>query len=283
MSGVGFGNDIGGAITNFFDLLAPEPLCKDEWATESADAWLLNSNYGFYPPNKTYGAPLLAQALNESKVQPWVAHTTGAGEVIEGLFRHYAADQAINLTLSHIGAMQRDYGFTIFPEAWDSTGKPWGDQWYNWGSFVATLLPLERLAGVTFSASTKVTGADKLGVLTVCDNMPKTWGRASVRVPISSNMVEMLRIDSNGLGVTEAKGTATTQWIEIEVLRLNATAKQITVLNNPFGALNLQPWAEGNDVKASSPAGGSKNSPPGHVGWQFLGAAAASKTVTITW
>lgn len=36
-SGVGFGNDIGGAITNFFDLLAPEPLCKDEWATESAD------------------------------------------------------------------------------------------------------------------------------------------------------------------------------------------------------------------------------------------------------
>lgn len=116
---------------------------------------------------------------------------------------------------------------------------------YNWGSFVATLLPLERLAGVTFSASTKVTGADKLGVLTVCDNMPKTWGRASVRVPISSNMVEMLRIDSNGLGVTEAKGTATTQWIEIEVLRLNATAKQITVLNNPFGALNLQPWAEG--------------------------------------
>lgn len=116
---------------------------------------------------------------------------------------------------------------------------------YNWGSFVATLLPLERLAGVTFSASTKVTGADKLGVLTVCDNMPKTWGRASVRVPVSSNMVEMLRIDSNGLGVTEAKGTATTQWIEIEVLRLNATAKQITVLNNPFGALNLQPWAEG--------------------------------------
>jgi len=283
MSGVGFGNDIGGAITNFFDLLAPEPLCKDEWATESADAWLLNSNYGFYPPNKTYGAPLLAQALNESKVQPWVAHTTGAGEVSEGLFRHYAADQAINLTLSHIGSMQRDYGFTIFPEAWDSTGKPWGDQWYNWGSFVATLLPLERLAGVTFSASTKVTGADKLGVLTVCDNMPKTWGRASVRVPVSSNMVEMLRIDSNGLGVTEAKGTATTQWIEIEVLRLNATAKQITVLNNPFGALNLQPWAEGNDVKASSPAGGSKNSPPGHVGWQFLGAAAASKTVTITW
>jgi hypothetical protein len=65
---------------------------------------------------------LLAQALNESKAQPWVAHTTGAGEVIEGLFRHYAADQAINLTLSHIGAMQRDYGFTIFPEAWDSTG-----------------------------------------------------------------------------------------------------------------------------------------------------------------
>lgn len=116
---------------------------------------------------------------------------------------------------------------------------------YNWGSFVATLLPLERLAGVTFSASTKVTGADKLGVLTVCDNMPKTWGRASVRVPVSSNMVEMLRIDSNGLGVAEAKGTATTQWIEIEVLRLNATAKQITVLNNPFGALNLQPWAEG--------------------------------------
>ena len=81
----------------------------------------------------------------------------------------------------------------------------------------------------------------------------------------------------------EIEAGASTQWIEIEVLRLNATAKQITVVNNPFGALNLQPWAEGNDVKSSSPAGGSNNSPLGHVGWQFLGAAASSQIVTVAW
>ena len=49
---------------------------------------------------------------------------------MEGLFRHNAGHAAINLTLEHINAMQRDFGYTIFPEAWDRAGGPWGDQWY---------------------------------------------------------------------------------------------------------------------------------------------------------
>ena len=39
-----------------------------------------------------------------------------------------------------------------------------------------------------FIQAAALAGADKRGVLTVCDNMPKTWARASVRVPITSNM-----------------------------------------------------------------------------------------------
>ena len=60
---------------------------------------------------------------------------------------------------------------------------------------------------------------------------------------------QLLVVDSNSHAEIEAG--ASTQWIEIEVLRLNATAKQITVVNNPFGALNVQPWARRRSTRAA--------------------------------
>eukprot|EP00911_Craspedida_sp_UC1_P000617 UC1_evm1s474 len=46
-------------ITSFKSLLAMPPLTTDEQAGEAAELWLLNSDYGYYPPNRTFGAPPL--------------------------------------------------------------------------------------------------------------------------------------------------------------------------------------------------------------------------------
>ena len=54
---------------------------KDEQVAAQSKAFLMNDVTGHYPPNASYGAILLATALNEtdpSKKDPWVAHTTYA-------------------------------------------------------------------------------------------------------------------------------------------------------------------------------------------------------------
>jgi len=111
----------------------------DEWAEESVKLWLLNSDYGFMPPNDTWAAPLAAASINSSKAAaawqgggPWLAHSTFLWETVDGLYRHHAGEAANTIALGHTKAMQRTYGFTIFPEAWDAAGLPWGDQWYIW-------------------------------------------------------------------------------------------------------------------------------------------------------
>jgi len=43
-----------------------------------AEEWLLNAEYGFYPPNASYGAVPLASPLNHTYPGPWLAHTTKA-------------------------------------------------------------------------------------------------------------------------------------------------------------------------------------------------------------
>lgn len=242
---------VGAAVTDFASALAPEPWFQDAWAATQADKWLLNDEYGFYPPNASWGAPLLASPLNDTHPGPWLAHTTGTAEALDGLFRHHVADAGINLTLAHIGAMQRDFGYTVFPEAWDRDGGLWGDQWYLWGVPVGVLLPLERLVGVTYS---KVDST-----LTVCDNLPPGWASATVDVPLGAG-----------------------GWASVTVERLDAgTKKRIVVSGNTLQNLQLQPWLEGKQLSDASPAGYTANTPRGHVSWSFRGAAAAAMTVTV--
>ena len=245
-----WGNSAEG-LESMMAVVAQRPFFDDAWADTLADDWLLNADYGFYPPNRSFGAPLLAFANNVTNMGPWAAHTTKTVEVIDGLFRHGAGAAAINLTLGHIEAMQRDFGFTVYPEAWDRDGGLWGDQWYNWGSSLAVLLPLQRMIGVDFD----VVG----GVLTVCDYIAPGWSRAQAHVPIAG------------------------EWAEVVVERLNATAKRITVRGNPLKALHLQPWLEGHRLRAAEPAGYAPDAPAGHVGWSFTGAAAADAAVTVSW
>ena len=237
------------SIGQFASALAPEPYMKDEWAATAAERWLLNSEYGMFPPNASWGSVPLASPLNDTHPGPWLSHTTGAAEAMEGLFRHNAGHAAINLTLEHINAMQRDFGYTIFPEAWDRAGGPWGDQWYLWGIPVGTLLPLERLVGGTYS---KVDD-----VLTVRDHLPPGWASARVKVPVP-------RSD---------------EWITITVERQGEDGKRINVQGNTYGTLKLEPWLEGRALKSAAPPGYTEDA--GHAAWSFSGLGAKNACTTV--
>lgn len=64
---------------------------------------------GYYPPNASFGATLLAKPLNTTgTIGPWVAHTTYTYEAIEALFRHNAQDAAIKLATEHVRNSIRD-------------------------------------------------------------------------------------------------------------------------------------------------------------------------------
>lgn len=243
------------SITSFASMLAPEPLYRDEWATATADEWIFNDAYGFWPPNRTWGSPPLATPLNDSSSGPWLSHTTGAAEAMEGLFRHNADRDAINLTQSHLGAMQRDFGYTVFPEAWDRAGGLWGDQWYLWGVPVGIRLPLERLAGVQLTRVGQEAGATAAGTLTVRDTAPEEWSAVHARIP-------------------EPDGS----WIDVRLDR-DATSKTIAVVNSTAGVLLLQPWLGGRTLVRADPPGYTVEG--GRVSWRFVGAAARSARVHV--
>jgi hypothetical protein len=254
----------GEGIVQFSNALAPAPYFDDEWAQIQADSYLLDPVSGYYPPNSSFGAVLLAKPLNTTatKIGPWVAHTTYTWEAIDGLFRHNAHNAAIKLATEHVRDMQRTFGWTIFPEAWSLLGGPWGDQWYNWGSCVSTVMTLERLAGVSYSSADRAPGASASGVLTVRDFLPDDWARVDVRVPLGGG-----------------------KWAVVAVERTGEQSKRITVSGNPFGALKLQPALGSKRLTKAEPAGSTTESSGdvGRVDWLFVGAAARDATVTVEW
>ena len=248
------------SVNQFSTALAPEPYFKDEWAQLQADAFLLNDKTGYYPPNASYGAVLLAFPLNSTYTGPWVAHTTYTYEAIDGLIRHNVHDSAIQLATEHVRDMQRTYGWTTIPEAWSAKGGPWGDQRYHWGSCVSTVMVLERLAGVDYSATERAANATAHGVLTVRDFLPPDWERVDVEVPLGGG-----------------------HWAQVSVRRVWKKAKRITVSGNPFGALRLQPALGSKHLVSAVPHGGITEPSGERVGWEFVGPAAKEASVTVTW
>ena len=242
-------------IISFSSMWALEPLYKDEWAHATAEEWLLNDEYGYSSPNRTYGATPNASPLNHTRDGPWLSHTTGAVEAMEGMFRHNDDANAVKLTVAHLDAMQRDYGWTVYPEAWDRRGGLWGDQWYLWGVPIAIRLVLERLAGVDMNRVQTAPNASSVGILTVHDAVPEDWEAAHIRIP-----------EPNGV------------WVDIH-MTMNATFKQITVANNTAGALKLEPWLNGSTLVSASPPG--YTIVKGHVCWTFVGTDAAYAQVQI--
>lgn len=71
LSGKGaFGQNLG-TLAPFMNLVFDG--LPDEWADDAAHYWLLNSEYGFMPPNDTWAAPLPISSLNSSEaVKGWI-------------------------------------------------------------------------------------------------------------------------------------------------------------------------------------------------------------------
>jgi len=246
-------------LNSFEALLVPEPIFKDEWAAEWDNAWMMNSEYGYYAPNRSYGSTPLAFALNDTAGQEkvWTSHTPHASEAMEGMFRHNDDLNAVNITLAHLNAMQRNYGFTVYPEAWNDFGGLWGDQWYLWGTNIGVVLSLERLAGVNIDRYTRDADARGGGILTVSDHAPSDWEAAHVRIPESSGVFIDIKLAISEDGKT----------------------KTITVRNNTVGALLLQPWLAGRKLVNATPAGYTLDK--GHVCWKFVDGNATSVQVQI--
>ena len=156
--------------------------------------------------------------------------------------------------------MQRSFGWTIFPEAWSLLGGPWGDQWYNWGSCVSTVMTLERLAGVSYTSLTRAPGATADGVFTVRDFLPEDWARVTVRVPMFAD-----------------------QWVSVLVERIGTNSKRITVSGNPLGALAIQPAIGSRHVTKVQPAGSKMEDSANRVDWLFVGSAAKEASVVVAW
>lgn len=187
--------------------------------------------------------------------------------MIDGLYRHHAGEAANNITLGHIHAMQRQFGFTIFPEAWDAAGLGWGDQWYNWGSVISTLLPLENIAGVTYSLVERAPNASADVVLTICDYMPMdspNLNAVNVSVPI------------------KLRGSTDPTWVDVRVY-ISGRTKYVEVTNNPLGALRVQPWLGGRLFQGAAPKPFMQETPRGHVGWEFTGESARTQSVKVWW
>ena len=250
-------------ISSYASALVAAPYVPDENVAAQSKAHLMNDVTDHFPPNASYGGILLAKSLNDSTPEtgPWIAHTTYTYEAIDGLFRHDVHDDAVALATGHIRDMQRSFGFTIFPEAWSALGGPWGDQWYNWGSCASINLVLDRLCGVDYTAVERASGATLDGILTIRDALPADWKNAAVVVPMA-----------NGVNV------------EITITRVNATAKQIVVKNNPLGALAIEPWV-GKDrtVVSATPAGSMAEAAGNRIDWLFVGSEAKAQTVLVVW
>ena len=97
------------------------------------------------------------------------------------------------------------------------------------------------------------------------------------RVPVTR------RLDS------DTDNGANTTWVHCRVDRTRgsdgATTTKVTVENNPFFTLVIQPWAEGASITSSSPPGAfpsiTSGSLDGHLRWIFTGKTANTTAVEL--
>ena len=69
-------------------------------------------------------------------------------------------------------------------------------------------------------------------------------------------------------------------WVKAQAERKEEeglVSKTVTVEENPFANLIIQPWMEEGKLESASPPGGVEERPAGHFGWTFN-----SSAVTVT-
>lgn len=116
---------------------------------------------------------------------------------------------------------------------------------------------LEGIGGIHYAAHDDT--------FTFADNLPSNWSYMEFRVPVQK------------LGVDAV--TWVTARAERRVVESRKVIKTVTVKNNPFKRLRIQPWAEDIQVTSVSPPVGRDVDPPiGHIGWLF---EASNASVTM--
>ena len=61
----------------------------------------------------------------------------------------------------------------------------------------------------------------------------------------------------------------------------NIVTKTVSVHNNPFATLVVDPWAEDAEVLSTLPEGGMVSTTPGHVQWHFNSTEDVVVTLTL--
>lgn len=142
-----------------------------EWVDKLCDRWVMNSEDGFLAP-----VSLQIRPPNDPPNGVFAVSTISTWLAVDGMYRHGRTRDANLLTLNHIQAMNKNYGFPVAPECWDPDGNPWGSMYYNWDGPIVDLL-LRHVAGVTVSVPD-----DRVSFRSA---LPRGWDYLDVRVPVT--------------------------------------------------------------------------------------------------
>ena len=230
-----------------------------EWVEAMAVNWLDNPVDGFFSD-----VPLCRfaqQDLPEREESNGNFHSVPDGNwfMIRGLYLHNVDALANKFTLAHLKQYNMEWGIPVAPESRRMDNSPAGDQYSNFNAG-KILLVLEGIGGLRYS-----THDDSF---TFADNLPLEWSFMEFRVPV---------VGREGGGVTWVKARA-----ERSEMGGGKVAKVVTVENNPFQKLILQPWLEESKVVMSKNAFEENEEPcHGHKSYAFENVNNASVVIHL--
>ena len=219
-----------------------------EWAVQTAEHWLDDSVRGF----SSSGVDLSCVA-RQNWTQPEdpsigadynFAVTPDANwYLLRGLYLKNIDGLANKFTLNHLKKYNMQWGIPVAPEARRMNMEMHGDQYSNFNAG-KILLILEGIGGLKYS--------NDEDTFTFTDSLPTNWSFMEFHVPVKKP----------GQEVQWVKARAERQIVGAEVI------KTVTVLDNPFTNLVIQPWADDNAILSVTP-GNLTNPPVGHVAYRF--------------
>ena len=173
--------------------------------------------------------------------------------MISPLYRHKISGVANKALLGHLKRFNMENGLPVAPEARKLDLAEFGNQFNNFNAG-KILLYLQGLGGL------RVSNVDDS--FTFADNLPTNWTFMEFRVLVARNNSEGVSTD--------------VQWVMARVerervQRTSAVKKKVTIKNNPFSKLRVQPWAD--EAEVVSVLGGNTTTGvrerDGHVEWDF--------------
>ena len=219
-----------------------------EWVETMASLWLDNPVDGFYA-----GVPLTSTAMKyypDKLMEDFAVVPDANWYMIRGLYRHTVDRLANKFTLAHLKNYNMEDGIPVASEGRRLDLSRFGDYFSNFNAG-KILLILEGIAGLQYSMHENS--------FTFSDNLPPEWNFMEVHVPVQA---------SPGAEVT---------WVKTRVESSEEDGfvnKAVTVEDNPFASLIIQPWMEDRVLETASPADGMLDNPVGHYGWTFYSQSA---------